>query len=121
MAINKILLLEDDRTMLTLLGKVLALEGYASTSSAEFSEPTIFRTIQDEKPDAIFMDVHLDGMDGIGILRSLKSTPEFHRIKILMTSGLDVEQECMRAGADGFLMKPFIPSDLIKWLNTELK
>jgi CheY-like chemotaxis protein len=37
-----------------------------------------------------------------------------------MTSGLELRQECLAAGADGFLMKPFMPKELIDWLNNAI-
>jgi CheY-like chemotaxis protein len=39
-----------------------------------------------------------------------------------MISGLNVKEECLKRGADGFLLKPFMPDDLIQMLkgNTKL-
>jgi FixJ family two-component response regulator len=37
-----------------------------------------------------------------------------------MTSGLNVEEECMESGANGFLLKPYMPDDLLDILKRNL-
>ena len=117
---NKVLLLEDDRTMLPLLGKVLVLEGYQPVFPIDLQKSSIIDTILQEKPAAIFMDVHLGELNGLEFLAELRLQPVQGSVKILMTSGLELRQECLAAGADGFLMKPFMPKELIDWLNNAI-
>lgn len=117
---NKVLLLEDDRTMLPLLGKVLVLEGYQPVFPIDLKKSSIIDTILQEKPAAIFMDVHLGELNGLEFLAELRLQAVQGSVKILMTSGLELRQECLAAGADGFLMKPFMPKELIDWLNSAI-
>jgi DNA-binding response OmpR family regulator len=117
---NKVLLLEDDRTMLPLLGKVLVLEGYQPVFPIDLQKSSIIDTILQEKPAAIFMDVHLGELNGLEFLAELRLQPVQGSVNILMTSGLELRQECLAAGADGFLMKPFMPKELIDWLNNAI-
>lgn len=117
---NKVLLLEDDRTMLPLLGKVLVLEGYQPVFPTDLQKSSIIDTILQEKPAAIFMDVHLGELNGLEFLAELRLKPVQGSVNILMTSGLELRQECLAAGADGFLMKPFMPKELIDWLNNAI-
>jgi DNA-binding response OmpR family regulator len=117
---NKVLLLEDDRTMLPLLGKVLVLEGYQPVFPIDLQKSSIIDTILQEKPAAIFMDVHLGELNGLEFLAELRLQAVQGSVKILMTSGLELRQECLAAGADGFLMKPFMPKELIDWLNNAI-
>jgi len=117
---NKVLLLEDDRTMLPLLGKVLVLEGYQPVFPTDLQKSSIIDTILQEKPAAIFMDVHLGELNGLEFLAELRLQPVQGSVNILMTSGLELRQECLEAGADGFLMKPFMPKELIDWLNNAI-
>jgi DNA-binding response OmpR family regulator len=117
---NKVLLLEDDRTMLPLLGKVLVLEGFQPVLPFDLQNSSIIDTILEEKPAAIFMDVHLGELNGLEFLAELRLQPVQGSYKILMTSGLELRQECLAAGADGFLMKPFMPKELIDWLNNAI-
>ncbi len=115
---NKVLLLEDDRTMLPLLSRVLSLDGYHSLFPSDFQKPLIIEMIVKEKPAAIFMDVHLGEIDGIEFLEEIRSLDILGPTKVLMTSGLEMRRECLMAGADEFLMKPFVPSELINWLKS---
>jgi DNA-binding response OmpR family regulator len=117
---NKVLLLEDDRTMLPLLEKVLVLEGYQPVFPIDLQKSSIIDTILQEKPAAIFMDVHLGEINGLEFLAELRLQAVQGSVKILMTSGLELRQECLAAGADGFLMKPFMPKELIDWLNNAI-
>lgn len=117
----RILLLEDDPTMLPLLSRVLILEGFSTILPQVDREQDILQTIKVEKPDAIFMDVHLGDIDGIDLLKMIREDRVIFGSKILMTSGLELRHECMGAGADGFLMKPFVPSELVEWLNANIE
>jgi DNA-binding response OmpR family regulator len=54
----------------------------------------------------------LSDIDGVEVLRDLRAGTMFRQTPIVMTSGLDVEDEVMAAGADAFLVKPFEPDEL---------
>jgi DNA-binding response OmpR family regulator len=114
---KKILILEDDPTMQMLLSKVLSLEGFQPSSPKNFSKACILETLNFDPPSMIILDVHLGENDGIELLKEIRMNHQYSPIKIIMTSGLDFRAECISAGADGFIMKPFIPSDLIDWLK----
>jgi DNA-binding response OmpR family regulator len=70
-----------------------------------------------EKPDALLMDVHLGEQNGMAIVSSIRRDPEFSKVNVVMTSGLNVKDECLRRGANHFLLKPFMPDDLLKVLK----
>jgi CheY-like chemotaxis protein len=59
------------------------------------------------------MDYHLSGGDSIDALRDLKSNPTLSNIPVLVASGMDREIECLRAGANSFILKPFRPAELL--------
>ena len=113
---SKILLAEDDHTMIALLQTLLKMEGFeVSVADVDEDIPAI---LSREKPDALFMDVHLGPHSGLEFVESIRSDPQFAALRIVMTSGLDVRDECLRRGADDFLLKPFMPDDLIAKLRT---
>ena len=66
------------------------------------------------------MDYHLSDMDGVDVLREIRQGGPFVDIPIIMTSGLDVEEEVMEAGASTFLVKPFEPDELPTLFNKYL-
>ena len=111
----KILLAEDDPTMVSLLKTLLNMEGFDVV--ALDTESDVAAEVEKENPHALFMDVHLGGQSGMNILESIRNNKKNSNVRVIMTSGMNVKDECMRRGADGFLLKPFMPDDLIKALQ----
>jgi DNA-binding response OmpR family regulator len=111
----KVLLAEDDSTMVSLLKTLLNLEGYEVLAlDVNADVPSV---VQREKPHALFMDVNLGGQSGMEILETIRKQKELSSVRIVMTSGLNVKEECINRGANAFLLKPFMPDDLIKALK----
>jgi len=117
---KKVLLIDDDEVMNSLLSKLLEIEGFEPIVNTDMKWEVLLEKLQKEEPDALIMDVHLKDADGIEIMRKIRLASSLKPIKVLMTSGLDMHEECLQAGADGFMAKPFMPADLINWLKEEL-
>ena len=111
----KILLAEDDLTMVSLLITLLKMEGFEVM--ALDVDADIPAAVGREMPDAIFMDVHLGEQSGMNVLQAIRKNPETARVRVVMTSGLNMEQECLNLGANAFLQKPFMPDELISVLK----
>ena len=111
----KILLAEDDATMVSLLKTLLKMEGYEVVALDATAD--VMAAVQREKPHALFMDVHLGGQSGMQILQAIRKNHETADVRIVMTSGLNVKDECLRGGANAFLLKPFMPDDLLRALK----
>lgn len=112
---TKVLVAEDDHTMVQLLHTLLKMEGFeVSTLDMDADITTELLRV---KPGFLFMDVHLGSQSGIAILDSIRKIPEFASLKIIMTSGMDMREQCMRHGADYFILKPFMPDDLLSLLK----
>lgn len=69
-----------------------------------------------ERPDTLLMDVHLGRKSGMEIVEKIRKNPEQLQINIVMTSGMNMKDECLRRGANHFLLKPFMPDDLLNLL-----
>ncbi|HLO14999.1 MAG TPA: response regulator [Anaerolineales bacterium] len=111
----KILLAEDDATMVSLLKTLLNMEGFEV--SALDVDSDVPASVLREKPDALFMDVHLGKQSGMEILEAIRGNKDLSNVRVIMTSGLNVREECIRRGANAFLLKPFMPDDLLKLLK----
>jgi len=107
----KVLLAEDDPTMVSLLQTLLNMEGFETV--ALDNEADVPGAVLRERPDILFMDVHLGGQSGMDIVESIRNDPQIASVRVVMTSGLDVKKECLQRGADDFLLKPFMPAELI--------
>ncbi len=112
---SKILLVEDDATTRALLKTLLELDGHKV--SIVDPKKDILQSVLDQRPDMLIMDVHLRSSNGIDILKAIRQQPLDWKLHILMTSGMDLREECSRAGADGFLMKPYMPDEIIRQLK----
>lgn len=111
----KILIAEDDHTMVSLLKTLLKMEGFDVVDLDVNAD--IQAGIARELPDAVLMDVHLGKQSGMEVVASLRKNPEFSQTKIVMTSGMNLKEECLKHGADHFLLKPFMPDELLRVLN----
>jgi CheY-like chemotaxis protein len=100
---TKVLLADDDLTMITLLKTLLSMEGYQVVTLLD--QPGEFLAIvREQKPDILFMDVFLGDLNGCDLVREVRQAPDLKAMKIIMTSGMDRSEECKAAGADLFRM-----------------
>jgi CheY-like chemotaxis protein len=111
----KVLLAEDDQTMVSLLKTLLKMEGFDVVALA--SDANVPASVITEKPDVLFMDVHIGQQNGMEIVELIRNNPETSGLRVVMTSGMNVKDECLRRGANHFLLKPFMPDDLISVLK----
>jgi DNA-binding response OmpR family regulator len=109
---NKILIFEDNNMMRSLLQTLLELEDY-KVECPLFPLENPLEFIQNSKPDVIVMDINLQGTNGLTLLRIIRSTEKIKNTRIIVSSGSDRKQESLDAGANSFLMKPFMPDELI--------
>jgi DNA-binding response OmpR family regulator len=112
---GKILLVEDDATMVSLLKTLLKMEGYHV--AALDADADIVPAVLKSKPDVVLMDVHLTRQNGMDELVKLRAAPGGESIRVIMTSGLDFKDQCLQRGADAFIQKPFMPDDLLAVLR----
>ena len=114
----KVLLIEDDHTMITLLRTLLRIEGFeVALLESDESLEAILASIRKDKPDVALLDVHLRQVNGLDLLYAIREDPECHDMHVIMSSGIDFGQQCLDGGADAFILKPYMPEDLISKLR----
>ncbi|RMF82059.1 MAG: response regulator [Chloroflexi bacterium] len=104
------MIVDDDRTTVKLLQTLLELEGFEVFVAGRGAD--VIPLAQDTMPDIFLMDYHLSDVDGVEIVRALRASDLFATTPIVVTSGLDVEDEVREAGATDFKLKPFEPEEL---------
>lgn len=114
---KKVMLVEDDATMLGLLTMLLEMEGFGVVRLAEDDPEKLLDTIRQERPALVLMDVHLRLVNGFDLLSKIKGEDDIKDVKVLMSSGIDFHSECNQAGADGFILKPYMPDALIQQIR----
>ncbi len=113
---TKILLADDDFTMVTLLKTLLGMEGYETASLLD-KAGDVLDNIRREKPDIILLDVHLGDRNGVELVRQMRETDDLRNVRVIMVSGIDKSDECFTAGANDFLLKPYMPEELFSKLR----
>ncbi len=77
--------------------------------------------VDDLKPDLILLDVHMDGISGIEVLRQLRAKE--NQVKVIMVTGVEDEKVIAQAnelGVKGYIHKPLVLEELEKVVKEEL-
>ena len=107
---KKILVVDDNAIILKLLSHLLESEGFLVVALEDGLEALKMASI--EKPDLIVTDFLMPKMDGVTLIRKLKSQMSTRFIPIIMLTikdELESEVEAIDAGADDYLTKPVVP------------
>lgn len=110
-----ILIVEDSPTELYQMQKVLEQHGYSTAAAVDGAEA--LTKAREIKPDLIFMDIVMPGVDGFRATRQLAADPETRAIPVIMVSSKGEETDRiwgMRQGAVDYLVKPFTPNQLVE-------
>lgn len=108
---NKILIFDDDKSILEVITIIFEDCGYV----VEISETShdIIQKVQDTRPDVILMDNWIPNIGGVEATQLLKSHEEFRDIPVIyVTANNDIEELAKIAKADDFVAKPFNLEDL---------
>jgi DNA-binding response OmpR family regulator len=116
---EKIMVAEDDQTMVNLLTTLLKMDGFEVV--ALDADEDIPAAVERDNPDILVLDVHLSNQNGLEVLDVVRTSEKGRKLQVVMISGLNVKEECLRHGADEFLLKPFMPDDLIRILRRNPK
>jgi CheY-like chemotaxis protein len=117
------LIVDDSRVARMSLKKALAPHDVDVTEANSAEEAFEYLEASQQYPDIIFMDVMMDGLDGVSATKQLKATPKFRAIPIVICTGNQNEldnENALEAGAISVLNKP--PQvDLINDIITALR
>jgi len=111
----KVLLAEDDVTMVALLQTLLKMEGFEVVALG--ADEDVLEVVRHEHPDVVLMDVHLSTQSGLDVLERLRKADDISQVRVVMSSGANVKEDCLNRGANGFLPKPYMPDELISILR----
>lgn len=102
------LIIDDSPTIIAVLRKILRSAGYLTLEALDAERGV--ELIRQEKPDLVFLDIILPGMNGFGALRLIRKDPQIQHVPVIMISGNEHATEqfyANRIGADDFMKKPF--------------
>ena len=111
MKMKRLVVADDDESILSLLWDTLRLRGYEIVPARDGQEA--WHLIQREVPDVALLDVKMPGLSGIEICRRLRSDPTTRHIGVIfLTASEESKYAAFRWGADAYMVKPFSPRDL---------
>jgi twitching motility two-component system response regulator PilH len=105
---TRALIIDDSPTVVFALKKILRSAGLITLEALDAE--TGVEIARTEKPDLIFLDIILPGVNGFAALRALRKDPLTKHIPVIMISGNEQATELFfgsRIGADDFMKKPF--------------
>ena len=115
---QKVVLIEDDHTMGDLLETLLGLEGFQVILHREvWDTGQLIHSVSLEKPAIVMLDVHLRQINGLELLDLLRREEGLKETKFILSSGIDYREDSIKAGADAFILKPYMPDELIGEIN----
>lgn len=115
----KILIVDDDPDLLSLVGFALAQSGFAVVKAVDVGTAT--RAFAAEVPDLAILDINLPGGSGFDICETIRRQS---RIPIMMLTARGEEEDLVRAldlGADDYLTKPFDTDELLARVRVALR
>ncbi len=105
---TRVLIIDDSKTIVTVLRKFLRSAGLETFEALDAE--TGLASLPIHRPELIFLDIVLPGMNGFAALRAIRRDPATRDIPVIMMSGNEQAMEQFfgsRIGADDFMKKPF--------------
>lgn len=116
---NKIYIVEDDRSIRTELAELLNNSGYETECLTDFSDAE--NSIINAKPDLILLDINIPEVNGEMLLRKLRKKTDTPVIMVTSRTSEADEVLSMSYGADDYITKPYNPTILLLRISAVLK
>jgi len=114
----KVLIVEDAPFIVESFQEVINDQGWQVSGVARTGTEAI-ELYKRSKPDVVIMDILLPGLDGLSAIKQIRAMDP--NAKILVVSALakkDLDRDCIKAGAKGFIKKPVDSKTLVNSLKS---
>ncbi|MFC1514411.1 response regulator [Candidatus Omnitrophota bacterium] len=118
---KKILVVDDEPSIVDLLGAMLAKSGYEVISALDGK--SCLKKAESQKPDLIILDVVMPELDGFAVLDLLKKNQATKKIPVILLTALLKEDDLtkgLKEGANCFISKPFSIIDVLEEIKSAL-
>jgi len=105
-----VLVVDDDEMIRRLVRTVLEADDFEVVEAKNGDEA--LRVVDDRRPAVVVLDIMMPGLNGVDVCRQL----DHEHVKVIILTARDdaeLAEECMKAGADAFLTKPFSSIQLL--------
>jgi two-component system response regulator MprA len=117
--VSKVLIVDDDAHIRASLRRTLAFEGYQVREAGDGSGA--LEAALDELPDLVILDVMLPGIDGMEVCRRLREVNDVPILMLTAREGTSSQVAGLDAGADDYLVKPFVKDELLARVRALLR
>lgn len=117
-----ILVVEDEDSIRASINEILLLDGYNVKLASDYHDA--LEKLHKSEINLILSDIMMPGKNGIELLKTIRSIPEFTTIPfIFLTARTDLNniREGMNLGADDYITKPFKMVDILKSVELRLQ
>lgn len=112
---QRVIVIEDERLTYTLLQHLLERRGFEVTLATDGRQAETLLHEQ-EPPALILLDLMLPYTDGFELITAIRQRPDWHEVPIIILTAKSHERDVVRAlevGANDYVIKPFLPEELI--------
>ena len=116
-----VLVVDDEPTILDVVGRYMERAGYETHRAAD--GPEALRMVTQDRPDLVVLDLMLPGIDGIEVMEQLHRQPGPRIAVILLTARGEESDRVvgLERGADDYVVKPFSPTELVARVGAVLR
>lgn len=113
---NSILIVDDEPDIAEVMGDRLAANGYDVRIAS--SARACYQAVSEDIPGLILLDVQMPEVSGMEALAELKSAhPDLPILMVSASTAQTAAREAVDKGAEGYLLKPYEPEDLMRWVT----
>jgi diguanylate cyclase (GGDEF)-like protein len=119
---SKILVVDDEPTIVELIRDTLSSEGYETVGALTGEEA--LQIMERNQPDLVILDLMLPGMDGYEVCRQMQRDPRLSQVPVIMLTALSGTKDMVAGyekGADDYIAKPFDADELIVRVRAQLQ
>jgi len=119
---SKILVVDDEQDIVTIIGKVLKKKGYEVITACDGLE--CIKKVETELPDLILLDNIMPNMDGPAVLSKLKASKKTKDIPVIIVTAITDQEHitgAQKGGAIEYIVKPFDYTVLLEKIAQVLK
>jgi two-component system OmpR family response regulator len=117
---RRVLVVDDEDNVTHLVSSALRFDGFETTTAD--SGTAALAAVAETDPDLIVLDVMMPGLDGLGVLQSLRSAGS--QVPVIFLTARDAASDRiggLRAGADDYVVKPFSIEELLARVHAVLR
>ena len=115
----RILAIDDEQMVLTLVKRTLASEGFEVITSSDGS--SVQNLIEEHNPALVLLDIRMPGLDGFQVLELIRQRSNVPVIMLSADREVETKRDTLMLGADDYVAKPFRSGELVARIKAKLR